>query len=58
MPGAILDTGYRLARGGGRGRGQRDEGRHGPMTAKEAAGIAQLGDLTGYAPAIQKLTAD
>jgi hypothetical protein len=29
----------------------------GPMTAEEAAGIARFGDLTGYAPAIQKLAA-
>jgi len=27
------------------------------MTAEEAAGIARFGDLTRYAPAIQKLAA-
>jgi hypothetical protein len=29
----------------------------GPMTEEEAAGIARFGDLTPYAPAIQKLAA-
>jgi hypothetical protein len=29
----------------------------GPVRAEEAAGIARFGDLTSYAPAIQKLAA-
>jgi DNA-binding transcriptional ArsR family regulator/uncharacterized protein YndB with AHSA1/START domain len=57
MAGTILDTDYQLT--------EQPEGvivrvtkvAVGPLTAEEAAGIGEYGDLTGYASAIEKLAA-
>ncbi len=57
MPGTILDTDYRLREEPGAVVVSVTKVATGPMTAEEAAGIARFGDLTGYAPAIQKLAA-
>jgi DNA-binding transcriptional ArsR family regulator len=57
MPGTILDTDYRLRVEDGGVVVSVTKVATGPMTAEEAAGIARFGDLTGYAPAIQKLAA-
>ena len=57
MPGTILDTDYRLREEAGAVVVSVTKVATGPMTDEEAAGIARYGDLTRYAPAIQKLTA-
>jgi DNA-binding transcriptional ArsR family regulator len=57
MPGTILDTDYRLREEEGAVVVSVTKVATGPMTEEEAAGIARFGDLTGYAPAIQKLAA-
>ncbi len=57
MPGTILDTDYRLREEAGAVVVSVTKVATGPMTEDEAAGIARFGDLTGYAPAIQKLAA-
>lgn len=57
MPGTILDTDYRLREDAGGVVVSVTKVATGPITAEEAAGIARFGDLTGYAPAIQKLAA-
>jgi DNA-binding transcriptional ArsR family regulator len=55
MPGTILDTDYRLREEAGAVVVSVSKVATGPMTEEEAAGIARFGDLTSYAPAIQKL---
>ena len=57
MPGTILDTDYRLREEAGAVVVSVTKVATGPMTKEEAAGIARFGDLTRYAPAIQKLAA-
>src|SRR5215469_7651164 len=57
MPGTILDTDYRLREEADAVVVSVTKVATGPMTQAEAAGIARFGDLTGYAPAIQKLAA-
>ena len=57
MPGTILDTDYRLHEETGGVVVSVTKVATGPMTEEEAAGIARFGDLTRYAPAIQKLAA-
>ena len=57
MPGTILDTDYRLREEAGAVVVRVTKVATGPMTEDEAAGIARFGDLTGYAPEIQKLAA-
>ena len=57
MPGTILDTDYRLREEADAVVVSVTKVATGPMTEEEAAGIARFGDLTGYAPAIQKLAA-
>ena len=57
MPGTVLDTDYRLREEAGAVVVSVTKVATGPMTEEEAAGIARFGDLTGYAPAIQKLAA-
>ena len=57
MPGTILDTDYQLREEAGVVVVSVIKVATGPMTAVEAAGIARFGDLTRYAPAIQKLAA-
>src|SRR5215469_16137459 len=58
MPGTILDTDYQLSEQPGAVVVSVTKVATGPMTEDEAAGIARFGDLTSYAPAIQKLAAD
>src|SRR5215472_5456652 len=57
MPGTILDTDYQLREEAGGVVVSVTKVATGPMTDEEAAGISRFGDLTGYAPAIQKLAA-
>jgi hypothetical protein len=57
MPGTILDTDYRLREEADAVVVSVTKVATGPMTEEEAAGISRFGDLTGYAPAIQKLAA-
>ena len=57
MPGTILDTDYRLREEAGAVVVSVTKVATGPMTEEETAGIARYGDLTRYAPAIQKLAA-
>jgi DNA-binding transcriptional ArsR family regulator len=57
MPGTILDTDYRLREEAGAVVVSVTKVVTGPMTEEEAAGIARFGDLTRFAPAIQKLAA-
>jgi DNA-binding transcriptional ArsR family regulator len=57
MPGTILDTDYRLREEAGGVVVSVTKVATGPMTDEEAAGISRFGDLTGYAPAIEKLAA-
>jgi DNA-binding transcriptional ArsR family regulator len=57
MPGTILDTDYRLREETGAVVVSVTKVATGPMTEEEAAGIAQYGDLTPYADAIEKLAA-
>jgi DNA-binding transcriptional ArsR family regulator len=57
MPGTILDTDYRLREENGGVVVSVTKVATGPMTEEEAAGVARYGDLTSYAPAIQKLAA-
>ena len=57
QPGTILDTDYRLREEAGAVVVSVTKVATGPMTDEEAAGIARFGDLTRYAPAIQKLAA-
>jgi DNA-binding transcriptional ArsR family regulator len=57
MPGTILDTDYTLREDGDAVIVSVTKVATGPMTEEEAASIARYGDLTSYAPAIQKLAA-
>lgn len=56
-PGTILDTGYELTEETGGVRVRVTKLATGPMTEEEAAGIAEFGDFSGCAAAIEKLAA-
>jgi DNA-binding transcriptional ArsR family regulator len=57
MPGTILDTEYELTEEPGAVRVRVTKVAVGPFTDEEAKGIAEYGDITRYAPAIQALAA-
>ena len=56
-PGTILDTDYELTEETGGVRVRVTKLAVGPMTEEEAAGIAEFGDFSGSAAAIEKLAA-
>jgi DNA-binding transcriptional ArsR family regulator len=56
-PGTILDTEYELTEDSGAVIVRVRKVAVGPLTEEEAAGIARFGDISDYAPAIQKLAA-
>jgi DNA-binding transcriptional ArsR family regulator len=56
-PGTILDTSYELTQETGGVRVRVTKLAVGPMTEEEAAGIAEFGDFSGSAAAIEKLAA-
>jgi hypothetical protein len=56
-PGTILDTSYELTEETGGVRVRVTKLAVGPMTEEEAAGIAEFGDFSGSAAAIEKLAA-
>jgi DNA-binding transcriptional ArsR family regulator len=58
MPGTILDTDYKMREDADAVIVSVTKVATGPMTEEEAASIARYGDLTSYAPAIQKLAAN
>jgi hypothetical protein len=57
MPGTILDTDYQLTEENGAVTVRVTKVAVGPISDEEAAGITQYGDLSRYAPAIEKLAA-
>jgi DNA-binding transcriptional ArsR family regulator len=57
MPGTILDTDYQLTEEDGGVTVRVTKVAMGPISDDEAAGITQYGDLSRYAPAIEKLAA-
>ena len=57
MAGTIMDTDYRLTEEPGAVVVRVTKVAVGPMTEEEAAGVGEYGDLTRYAPAIEKLAA-
>jgi hypothetical protein len=56
-PGTVLDTSYELTEETGGVRVRVTKLAVGPMTEEEAAGIAEFGDFSGFAAAIEKLAA-
>jgi DNA-binding transcriptional ArsR family regulator len=57
QPGTILDTDYELTEEAGGVRVRVTKLAVGPLTEEEAAGIAEFGDFSGYAAAIEQLAA-